>query len=308
MSRALHKAGVVAAVVAAAGATVAVGSINFASADSATATTGVNIRSGPGTGNPIVGGLSRGQTITAIGSPENGWAKVRFNGSSAYISARYLDLDGNVTGSDPVRISTSGSKLSTATLNVRNGPGMDADVIGYFSQGQSVTLTGKQSDGWVEVLYGGERAWVSSQYLASSISGGSSSGSSSNGSAGSSGSDSSQTKGETALTYAKSQLGKPYVWAADGPDSFDCSGLTLRAWQAAGVELPRVTYDQINASPRVAKSDLRPGDLVFFHGSSPSHVGIYAGNGQIIHAPRPGESVEYTSLSSMPFSGATRPG
>ncbi|MFF7336053.1 NlpC/P60 family protein [Streptomyces sp. NPDC008163] len=108
-----------------------------------------------------------------------------------------------------------------------------------------------------------------------------------------------------AVAFAYSALGKPYVWGATGPDSFDCSGLTQAAWRAAGVSLPRTTYTQINAGQRVARSQLAPGDLVFFY-SGISHVGLYIGNGRMIHAPRPGAPVRIAPLDEMPFAGATR--
>ncbi|MFG3252265.1 C40 family peptidase [Streptomyces sp. NPDC048172] len=110
-----------------------------------------------------------------------------------------------------------------------------------------------------------------------------------------------------AVAFARQALGKPYVWGATGPSGFDCSGLTLAAWKAAGVTLPRTTYTQINAGKRVARSALRPGDLVFFY-SSRSHVGLYIGGGRMIHAPRPGASVRVAPIDQMPFAGATRPG
>jgi cell wall-associated NlpC family hydrolase len=116
------------------------------------------------------------------------------------------------------------------------------------------------------------------------------------------------SKGAQALAFAKSQLGKPYRYASAGPNSYDCSGLTSAAWAKAGVSLPRTSQSQIGVGRSVSKSELQPGDLVFYYGSSPSHVALYAGNGQIVHAPRPGKSVEYASLDSMPFSGARRPG
>ncbi|WP_031083821.1 C40 family peptidase [Streptomyces sp. NRRL WC-3549] len=108
-----------------------------------------------------------------------------------------------------------------------------------------------------------------------------------------------------AVAFAYGALGKPYVWGATGPDSFDCSGLTQAAWRAAGVSLPRTTYSQINAGTRVSRSELAPGDLVFFY-SGISHVGMYIGGGQMIHAPRPGAPVRVAPVSDMPFAGATR--
>jgi cell wall-associated NlpC family hydrolase len=109
-----------------------------------------------------------------------------------------------------------------------------------------------------------------------------------------------------AVGFAYGALGSPYVWGATGPDSFDCSGLTQAAWRAAGVSLPRTTYTQINAGQRIARSELAPGDLVFFY-SGISHVGLYVGGGQMIHAPHPGAPVRIAPIDQMPFAGATRP-
>ncbi|MFE5187215.1 NlpC/P60 family protein [Streptomyces sp. NPDC056628] len=108
-----------------------------------------------------------------------------------------------------------------------------------------------------------------------------------------------------AVSYAYTKLGSPYVWGATGPDAFDCSGLTQAAYRAAGVSLPRTTYSQIGAGRRVSRSELLPGDLVFFY-SGISHVGLYIGNGQMIHAPNPSAPVRVAPVDEMPFAGATR--
>ncbi|MFF9017713.1 NlpC/P60 family protein [Streptomyces sp. NPDC014870] len=108
-----------------------------------------------------------------------------------------------------------------------------------------------------------------------------------------------------AISFARNQIGKPYVWGATGPSAYDCSGLTQAAWRSAGVALPRTTYTQINAGRRVSRSELAPGDLVFFY-SGISHVGLYIGGGQMIHAPRPGAPVRVAPIDEMPFAGATR--
>ncbi|MEV6990819.1 NlpC/P60 family protein [Streptomyces sp. NPDC093228] len=103
------------------------------------------------------------------------------------------------------------------------------------------------------------------------------------------------TKAEKALAYARDQVGKPYVWGATGPDSYDCSGLTQAAWKAAGVSLPRTTYDQVDAGTTVPLADAQPGDLIFFYDDI-SHVGIYIGDGMMIHAPKPGAYVREESI------------
>ena len=114
-------------------------------------------------------------------------------------------------------------------------------------------------------------------------------------------------KGSTALAFAERQIGKPYRFGATGPGAYDCSGLTWAAWRAAGVSLSRTSQSQFQDGVPVSRSDLRPGDLVFFYGSNPGHVAIYAGNGVVVHAPNPRSVVEYAKLSTMPFSGARRP-
>lgn len=113
------------------------------------------------------------------------------------------------------------------------------------------------------------------------------------------------SRAAAAVSYAYSKLGSPYVWGATGPDAFDCSGLTQAAYRSAGLSLPRTTYAQIDAGRRVSRAELLPGDLVFFY-SGISHVGLYIGDGQMIHAPNPSAPVRVAPLDEMPFAGATR--
>lgn len=114
------------------------------------------------------------------------------------------------------------------------------------------------------------------------------------------------TKGATALAFALAQLGKPYVYGGVGPDAFDCSGLAMRAWQAAGVSLPRTTQEQARVGASIPLSQVRPGDLVFFYEAS--HVGIYAGNGEVVVAPHDGAVVSIQEMKWMPIYGVRRPG
>ncbi|MDQ0992570.1 NlpC/P60 family protein [Streptomyces sp. V3I7] len=113
------------------------------------------------------------------------------------------------------------------------------------------------------------------------------------------------SRAAAAVSYAHQKLGSPYVWGATGPNAFDCSGLVQAAYRSAGISLPRTTYAQINAGHRVSRSELAPGDLVFFY-SGISHVGIYVGNGQMIHAPNPSAPVRLAPIDQMPFAGAAR--
>ena len=111
--------------------------------------------------------------------------------------------------------------------------------------------------------------------------------------------------GQRIVDAASTRVGSPYVWGATGPNSFDCSGLTSWAYQEAGISIPRTSQAQIGGGTQVAKADLQPGDIVAFY-SGATHVGIYAGNGQVVHAPYSGTSVSYAPVDSMPFYGATR--
>ncbi|HET9383143.1 MAG TPA: C40 family peptidase, partial [Streptomyces sp.] len=108
-----------------------------------------------------------------------------------------------------------------------------------------------------------------------------------------------------ALAAARSALGKPYVWGANGPSGFDCSGLTQWAYAQAGVALPRTSQAQRHAGRQVPLSEARPGDLVVYR-SDAGHIGMYAGGGRVIHAPRPGVPVRYDPVGMMPVSSVTR--
>lgn len=111
----------------------------------------------------------------------------------------------------------------------------------------------------------------------------------------------------TAVAHACDQIGKPYVWGSGGPNSYDCSGLTKDAWAQAGVHLPHNAASQRSAIRYVDRSELRPGDLVFFY-SGLSHVGMYIGDGYMVHAPRSGDVVRVAPISRMPIHSYGRPG
>ncbi|MFJ3668359.1 NlpC/P60 family protein [Streptomyces sp. NPDC090106] len=109
-----------------------------------------------------------------------------------------------------------------------------------------------------------------------------------------------------AFSAAQSKIGSPYVYGATGPSSFDCSGLTSWAYAQAGVSIPRTSQAQASAGTRIySQSDLQVGDLVIFYGDQ-HHVGLYAGNGQVLHAPRTGTVVRYESIGNMPFQFGVR--
>ncbi|MFG3148928.1 NlpC/P60 family protein [Streptomyces sp. NPDC048243] len=112
--------------------------------------------------------------------------------------------------------------------------------------------------------------------------------------------------GRKAIAFATRQLGKPYVWGAEGPDSFDCSGLTSQAWLAAGHVIPRTSEEQWRRLKHVPVEDMRPGDLIIYFADA-SHVALYIGDGKIIQAPRPGRWVYVSPAASMEILGVVRP-
>ncbi|MFG2884854.1 NlpC/P60 family protein [Streptomyces sp. NPDC048297] len=113
-------------------------------------------------------------------------------------------------------------------------------------------------------------------------------------------------EGDLAVRYAMAQLGKPYQWGAVGPASYDCSGLTSRAWDHAGTPIPRTSQEQWSRLPRIPLNELRPGDLVLYFPDA-THVAMYVGNSKIVQAPRPGEPIKISPLASNPILGAVRP-
>lgn len=269
----------------------------------AVATSSVNIRTGPTTTAKIIGGLVRGQRIGVTGTAASGWVKVRFNRGTAYLYGSYLNRTGKNLPAGPTSIG-SGSKITTGTLNVRSGPGTTYGVVGTLAEGTRVTTTRTAKSGFAQFRYGSSLRWASMAYLARFTT----TTSTRPPVATPTPAPTPSNRGAVALAFAKKQLGKPYKFGAEGPNSYDCSGLAQASWAAAGVAIPRVTTTQFKFGTPVAKANLKPGDLVFFYGPSPSHVALYVGQGMVIHAPRPGKVVEYIKMSYMPYAGARRPG
>ena len=263
-------------------------------ADAATVTGTVTrkaaVRVGPGTDAAVVGTLQRGQRIPTTGKAQAGWVRVRFQRTTAYVYAGKLTFATTGLPPAPTRIDLRTGKVATTGLNVRSGPSVIKPVVARAAEGERLVPTGTVSGGYAQIRYAGVHRWVSTRYVGSLAP-----------------AAPRADAGARALAFAQAQLGKPYAYGGTGPASYDCSGLTQAAWKAAGVALPRTSQQQFAVGRPVAKADLRPGDLVFFYGPQPSHVALYVGAGQILHAPRPGKTVEYSQLSYMPYSGARRP-
>ena len=244
----------------------------------------LNVRSGPSTSSSILGSLSKGTSVQVI-SESNGWAKIKYNGSTGYVSNKYL------SSNSPTTESTTTKYVTASSLNVRSGPSTSSSILGSLSKGTSVQVI-SESNGWAKIKYNGSTGYVSSKYLSTSTN------------------SSTSTSASKVISYAKSLLGKPYVWGAEGPNSFDCSGYTHYVFKnAANIIIPRTSAEQSTYGTYVSKSKLQPGDLVFFdtngnNDGNVSHVGIYIGNNQFIHCSSSKEQVVISQLDSNYYSGA----
>ncbi|MCC3864360.1 SH3 domain-containing protein [Terrisporobacter petrolearius] len=244
------------------------------------ASVGLNVRKGAGTSYSVITTLSHGTKVT-VKSTSNGWSKITSGSVTGYVSSTYLSSNKPSTGNDSNN-ETSTTKYVDASvgLNVRKGAGTSYSVITTLSHGTKVTVK-STSNGWSKITSGSITGYVSSTYLTSTkpSSGGSSDSNTST-----------STSASKVISYAKKLLGKPYVWGAQGPSGFDCSGFTYYVFKnAAGITLPRVSSSQSNYGTYVSRSNLKPGDLVFFdtvgaNNGGVTHTGIYIGNGQLIHA------------------------
>ena len=263
-------------------------------------TAGLNVRKGPSTSYAKIVTLSYGQSVNVL-STSNGWSKINYNGSTGYVSSQYLQSTKPSSSSSSETSQTVKYVNTTSGLNMRTGPATSYAKITTIAYGQSVNVL-STSNGWSKLNYSGSTGYVSSQYLQSKKP---SSSSSSN-----SGSTSVSSSASSVIAYAKTLLGKPYVWGAQGPNSFDCSGFTYYVFKnKAGIVLPRTSSAQSKYGTSVSWSNLRAGDLMFFdtngaNNGQVSHVGLYIGNGQMIHASSSQRKIVITSVNTSYYKNA----
>ena len=248
------------------------------------ASVGLNVRSGAGTSYSKLGKLEYKEKVTVL-STSNGWSKINYNGKTGYVDSSYLKSTVSGSTDDNTNNETTGTTKyvnTTSGLNVRSGAGTSYSKLGKLEYKEKVTVL-STSNGWSKINYNGKTGYVDSSYLQSTVPG-------SNGNNANNNNNTVSTKANEVIAYAKTLLGKPYVWGAQGPNSFDCSGFTYYVFKnKAGIVLPRTSSAQSKYGTYVSKSNLKAGDLVFFdtngaNDGNVSHVGMYIGNGQMIHA------------------------
>lgn len=251
----------------------------------------VNFRKGPGTNYSIIKTLSKGTKVGFI-SESNGWAKINYNGSIGYISSKYLgaiNSNNNNTNEEADNTVKYNKSVTGSRVNLRKGPGTNYPVVTSLSRGTSVGVI-SESNGWSKINYNGSIGYMSSSYLGT-INSSSNEGESTN----------SSSQADRVINLAKQQLGKSYVWGAEGPNTFDCSGFTQYVFKnAVSINLPRVSREQSKFGQYVNKNNLQKGDLIFFDtdkDGSVNHVGIYIGNNEFIHASSGGKKVIISQLN-----------
>ena len=214
-----------------------------------------------------------------------------FNAKGVMVKNIFRDVRGTIYRFDANGVKSKnkcGKVVDCDFLNVRDQASTKGKVVEKIYKNAYVEIL-KTSGSWYQVkTESGKTGWVSSTYV--TIPG------------------ETNAKAEAVLKVAKAQLGKPYKWGATGPNSFDCSGLTYYAYKnGAKVSIPRTSREQSKFGKKVSKSELKPGDLVFFgKGSSVSHVGMYIGNDQYIHSPQTGDVVKVSKLSARKMIVARR--
>lgn len=254
--------------------------------------TSLNVRSGAGTSYSVITKLPKGTVVDVLESASNGWKKIKTSGgTTGWVSGEYLTTGsaGNSSTNNSTSQTSYKATVNTDSLNMRKGAGTSYSVITKLSNGTVVDVLESVSNGWKKIkTSNGTIGWVSGSYLANGVV--------------EQTSTPSTNKVQAVIDLAHKQLGKPYVWGAEGPNSFDCSGLIYYVYKnAASITLPRTSSDQYSAGVAVSRSNLKAGDLIFSSTDGTgniTHVAIYVGDGQMIHAPRNGKNVEKVSINN----------
>jgi peptidoglycan DL-endopeptidase CwlO len=254
-----------------------------ATSTSLTATTleAVNARTGPGLTYSVWTVLPKGRAIIVTGVTQNGYAQLT---DGHWVSSSWISVAAAST------TAITGQVRATAALMIRTTSGAGYTSLGDIPAGTVLNVTGVVTNGVAQIVYNGAVRWVNANYILPVTAAGPSS-----------------SAAAVALSFALAQVGKAYAWGGNGPTAYDCSGLTTAAYKQAGIALPRTSYSQFNVGTPVTLAQLQPGDLVFYYAGI-SHVGMYIGNGRIVHASNPTRGVVTDPVTSMPFMGGRRIG
>lgn len=241
-------------------------------------TTGtVNFRTGPSTSYAVLLVVPSGATVSATGTTSGSWTQVTYSGKTGWIYSSYLKGSSTSTATSTASASATGSATTTGNVNVRTGPGTSYSIVGVATTGTKVQTTGVTSGSWTQVIWSGATRWIFSSYLTGSTT------SSPSSTTTTYSAPATDSRIQTVVNYALSKVGGPYLWGGSGPTSFDCSGLTMMSYAQIGVSLPHYSGSQATMGTAVSRANLKPGDLIFWY-SPVSHVSLYIGNGEMVHA------------------------
>lgn len=245
----------------------------------------LNMRDAAGAQGNILNKLAHG-TVVEVLEQQDGWFKIVYQGEVGYVSGAYLKVEGMEAipaapvpmAEAPVEAEPVYVRVINGPLNIRSGPGTDYDKVGQLNVGKVVEIQGLQ-DGWYQI----EAGYISAEYVKETT-------------------PSDATLGQTIADYALQFVGCRYVYGGSSPNGFDCSGLTSYVYKQFGYSLNRTASGQMDNGVPVAKEDLQPGDLVMFNEGNrnkrATHVGMYIGNGQIVHASTASVGVVVSDLYS----------
>lgn len=259
----------------------------------------LRLRERPGTDANVLNTLAAGTSVVVLEDAADGWYKISWQGKTGYVSADYLKVSTD-SGADlgSGKVTTEGG-----SLNVRSGPGREYDRVAALAKNAEVKITGIEN-GWFKIEWGGMTGYVSSDYITpcGPTAAKPSVQAPAPDAAGPIGNGASTAAGLEITAYAEKFLGTPYVYGGSGPDSFDCSGFVKYVFSHFGYNINRTASTQLENGAAVAKSELQPGDIVFFKNAgdshAASHVGIYVGGETFIHASSDTRKVEYSSLAT----------
>lgn len=264
----------------------------------------LRLRAGADTNSAVLSMAYKGETVEVLEDAGGGWYKVTFKGKTGYMSGEYLKLGGTAapaqttrtvdvapeavpTAASPTLGSVKVNLNSSEVLNLRSGPSTQSAKLGTIPGGTVLTAE-ELSGSWYKVTYNGKTGYVSAQYVVAVSDAAAASNTTTAAVASAASYDASF--GASVVALARQYIGCPYSYGASGPNAFDCSGFTSFIYKKMGISIPRGASGQYKAGTPVSRENIQPGDLVFIAdpaytaGYPVSHVGIYIGNGQFIHA------------------------
>ena len=223
----------------------------------------LRVRSQANTNSAVLGSLSHGTQVEVNAVTESGWYQISYNGAAGYVSGDYLTVAD--AAQLPVEKELVYARVTASALNVRSGPGTDYEKTDKLSAGTVVEVL-EESNGWYKI----DSGYISAEYAVIVDA-------------------ASATLGSEIANYALTFVGYPYVYGGSSPSGFDCSGFTSYVYAQFGISLNRSASNQLDNGTPVSMSELQPGDLVLFKKSGTgskraSHVGIYIGGNQFVHA------------------------